>query len=409
MVGDHKSSEIPSIMPRSPPPRRSLPILAKRQPLKKTRDLPDIFYCHGCGHRFPSDGPIDRLHPLPSQWRVVLLCRSCLGIVNSGSCCSYCFSPFISPAQEDSLGTRTCRRCRCRVHLACVPHQRGFVSLAELDPDSFTCIDCCAVPKFKFRNPRVSSNDQIFSRFSLEDLVKDAEKKAEDAVKAKDKALKKAVAAKCAAEKAKNALGVLLVSNGPSKAVTEEGLNDEELALRLHLAMNGSQRLSRSLRPRNSGGLSDAKRSRRGIDSDSGRVCGKVELCTEDNKFFESMENSRLDCKKTEQEEVAETSENKTVALVMMDEETCSNMINGNEKPAGWNGIQISPEGGGHGGEDSAESLRMKRSSSPQRYMKKYSKRNSKGVVDRKEKLGVNCDGEGAKMYNEPPNGDHTN
>ncbi|XP_039116618.1 uncharacterized protein LOC120252515 [Dioscorea cayenensis subsp. rotundata] len=391
MVDDCKLSEIPSIMPRSPPPRRSLPVPAKRQPTKKTRDLPDIFYCHGCGNRFPSDGHIDRLHPLPSQWRVVLLCRSCLGIVNSGSCCSYCFSPFSPSELEDCIETRTCRRCRCRVHLTCVPHQRSFVSQGELDPDSFTCIDCCAVPKFKFRNPRVGPSDQIFSRLSLEDLVKNAEKKAEAAVKAKDIALKKAVAAKCAAEKAKNALGVLLVSNGTRETVKDGALNDEELALRLHLAMNGSQRLSRNLRPRNSRVLLDAKRSRHGKDSESGsnRFGGKVELCTEDNKFFESMENSRLDSEKREQEVVSEGSENNTVAMVKVDEETCSDIVNTDVKLLEQKCVLASPESDARVGENSAVSLRIERSSSPQRYMKKYSKRNLKGTIDRKEKLAL--------------------
>lgn len=235
--------------------------------------------------------------------------------------------------------------------------------------------------------------------------MKNAEKKAEAAVKAKDKALKKAVAAKCAAEKAKNALGVLLVSNGTRETAKDGALNDEEFALQLHLAMNGSQRLSRNLRPRNSSGLLDAKRSRHGKDSESGsnRFGGKVELCTEDNKFFESMKNSRLDSEKREQEVVSETSESNTVAMVKVDEETCSDIVNTDAKLLEQKGVVASPVGDVRVGENSAESLRMERCSSPQRYMKKYSKRNLKGPVVRKEKLPcrqISCS-ESSRTYSE--------
>ncbi|GER47167.1 DNAse I-like superfamily protein [Striga asiatica] len=60
-------------------------------PEKRTRDQPNYSNCHCCGHRINSTNPRDRLQPLNSVWRIVLLCRKCRRNVHSGQTCPYCF------------------------------------------------------------------------------------------------------------------------------------------------------------------------------------------------------------------------------------------------------------------------------------------------------------------------------
>ncbi|URE08466.1 hypothetical protein MUK42_21716 [Musa troglodytarum] len=265
--------------------------------LKKTRYAPDLFLCHSCGLRFPSNNnnnnPLDHLR---SQWRVALLCRTCLARVKSADICSYCFSPF-SPI-ADAEHSLTCLSCSCRVHLGCVDREHRCLDPCRLEPGSFTCVDCCVIPKFWGRKPGLGS------RVSLEVVVREAssvaEKKIEAAARARENALKKADAAKRAAERARNALGAVLAAKGE---ISEQNadlavVTDQELALQLHLAMNGSRRISSSSSCSLSSGAVgsiDVKKvcgrggdqMSRNVDSGDRGIRKAAEICAEDNSFLD--------------------------------------------------------------------------------------------------------------------------
>lgn len=131
--------------------KRSLPSISSllsqnaNQGRRKTRDLPNMSICHGCGLRLPDKGRNESLHPLHSEWRVVFLCSDCLELVQSAKICSYCFS-FLADSENNIFFD--CLDCFCRVHLTCIPNQRGFVTPLDLDPCSFKCVDCCSLPEY---------------------------------------------------------------------------------------------------------------------------------------------------------------------------------------------------------------------------------------------------------------------
>ncbi|XP_043720708.1 uncharacterized protein LOC122668175 [Telopea speciosissima] len=280
---------------------------------KRTQELPSISDCHVCGARMNKKGK-DKLLTLDSQWRVVLLCKKCFDGVESAKICSYCFME----VSEESAG---CRECGRRIHRACILKYPGFSPCSNSGSVSFTCIDCW-VPKppgnsngaCMSRNP--SGDSKILSdacsvensRVSapeacsklLEDVVKDAnsaaEKKIAAATLAREKAFTKAVAARRAAALARSALSLAVVAareenrEKDSSASCASIIDDAELALRLHRAINSSPRIAKNLCSLNSdckiwhcNGNSLARAS----DPGSPSVCGKLDVCTE-NKLFEN-------------------------------------------------------------------------------------------------------------------------
>ncbi|KAK8947263.1 hypothetical protein KSP39_PZI007189 [Platanthera zijinensis] len=255
-----------------------------------SQDLPDFFTCHGCGLR---DGGLQTLH---SQWRVVLVCQGCHGRIRSAAVCSYCFN-------TRDVDVLVCRSCLCRVHLSCVHIQRGYITLSEFDPVSFTCIDCCAMPRPQFQNPRRY-------RALLENLVRNvssaAKKKSVLAAGARLKALKKADDARVAMELAFDAI---LSARDASAA-------DENLAMQLHQVMNGSPRIVRRRRLSNSGNLLPAKEdccngSVRSMGRKPGnwrrrKVHEKVGVCRKDDAVFESNSTSLLDRKSSIKPRIAD-------------------------------------------------------------------------------------------------------
>ncbi|XP_008781388.2 uncharacterized protein LOC103701193 isoform X1 [Phoenix dactylifera] len=356
---------------------------------KKTRDHPDLTVCHRCGLRFPSDSPRDRLLPLRSQWRVVLLCKPCLSLLRSALACSYCFEEV--EQESSSSSCVDCLRCSRRVHRHCIHReQRCFVTPQHLDPASFTCIDCCAIPRSRIAALRTATTTAAHPpSVSLEDAVKNAEKKAEAAAVAKENALKKAVAAKRATERARDALGAVLVEKkgGPQKPSADSVVPDEELALQLHLAMNGSQRISRSS-SRLGRGLADPKKVRGGGGGDSKpsvgrdidldlRICGKVEFCTEDKSLFDSLEKTGLDLGSDGQEKKKVGDRNRKHGVG--DKHSNGSLSDMND--------HVLPSGCGKNVTENLSELQQKKGSTPDRYLKKYSKRNSrlKGVVNRND------------------------
>ncbi|CAK9140473.1 unnamed protein product [Ilex paraguariensis] len=83
---------------------------------RKTRELPNLSDCHGCGLRIDNSNPKERLRTLDSVWRIVLLCKKCIKLVNSRQTCPYCFKEI--PGKETDYFQ--CGDCEHRIHRDCV-------------------------------------------------------------------------------------------------------------------------------------------------------------------------------------------------------------------------------------------------------------------------------------------------
>lgn len=180
--------------------------------------------------------PSDRLRILGSAWRVVLLCKECVKCVQLGQVCSYCFDT-VSGFQCFKCGS-----CDRLVHKECVVKYGGCPpwSYCPVDVRFEVCVDCWVPNSVRSKGKGVGSYEV------LEDCVRDAEcvagKKFEVSVKAKEDAMRKRDVAKKAVE----------FANGVVEGVKErDGLEDGELALQLHRAMNSSPRIARSFGPVN--------------------------------------------------------------------------------------------------------------------------------------------------------------
>lgn len=218
---------------------------------KKTRELPNLSDCHSCGVRINYTNPRERLQPLDSMWRVVLLCKKCTKRVKSSELCPYCFTAVI-----DDKDCFKCRDCQHSIHKDCV---------AKHGPGSgfSVCVDCW-VPdavansikgrKRKSRKKNRESCERVATLPESTVSVRETNgshlsgeevgKKAAAAARASDNALRKAVVAKNAVELAKGVLSVVAsrkAAGSPQKKVVE----DAELAFMLHRAINSSPRTSR--------------------------------------------------------------------------------------------------------------------------------------------------------------------
>ncbi|XP_020573657.1 uncharacterized protein LOC110020041 isoform X1 [Phalaenopsis equestris] len=204
---------------------------------------PDLSSCHRCGLRFPISDTIDRFRILDSQWRIVILCYDCLDGVKSAKVCSYCFLG-IPESDEGLLG---CIACSCRVHRACVPLHHRNLWHSQIDTDNFICVDCSPVRRFRGEVITKSGSGTRF-RFLLEDLVGEA-KSISEKVSAEGKERKntfnKAMVARGSTEVTKTVPGAVHLVKELSH---KNNVPDEELALRLHRSINGSQRFFRTFR-----------------------------------------------------------------------------------------------------------------------------------------------------------------
>ncbi|XP_057976639.1 uncharacterized protein LOC131163854 [Malania oleifera] len=282
---------------------------------KKTRDLPNLYDCHSCKFHVSNIGK-DKLRALTSVWRIVLLCKKCFSRVESAEICSYCFSE----TSAESLRCRECARC---VHRDCVLERRDVApwSYSFSSSGISVCVDCW-VPKLLAnakgvsRSRKVGGQEKDIGKSSLvansrdlenrdggvrlEDVVKDAncvaEKKIADAARAKENALRKAADARRAMELASNALEFVVRRDECGRNMF---INDEELALQLHRAINGSRRISRDVCSMNLTCFTIPTRrecdddivSVRMFNSGSPSVCGKLEVCT-DNKLVGNPDRS---------------------------------------------------------------------------------------------------------------------
>lgn len=240
-------------------------INANKSSPKKTRDLPNLTECHACGLRIDTcTTGKNKLQPLYSEWRIVLLCENCYSCVESSQFCSYCF-------KESFDDYFCCCQCKRLVHTSC------FSKYATVAPWSYSCsgsgdfsvcVDCW-VPKSIARRREVFRRSKRKSsrvlgvtvgcgekkkKKSFEDVVKDAncvaQKKVEAAARARELAVRKAWAARRAAELARNALN--LVANADDNALEsnaddEFGVDETEFGFQLHPAMNSLSRISKNL------------------------------------------------------------------------------------------------------------------------------------------------------------------
>ncbi|KAI3715774.1 hypothetical protein L6452_22761 [Arctium lappa] len=218
---------------------------------KKTRELPNLSDCHSCGVRINYTNPRERLQPLESMWRVVLLCKKCTKRVKSSELCPYCFTAVI-----DDKDCFKCRDCQHSIHRDCVAkHGPGLGFSVCVDcwvPDAVANSIKARKRKSRRKNresceraatlpeSRVSVRETDGPHFSGEEV----EKKVAAAARASENALRKAVVAKNAVELAKGVLSVAAsrkAAGSPQKKVVD----DAELAFMLHRAINCSPRTSR--------------------------------------------------------------------------------------------------------------------------------------------------------------------
>ncbi|KAG2566691.1 uncharacterized protein LOC120681610 [Panicum virgatum] len=227
-VTDHPAP--PSRLVSKHRPRRRAAASASRPPLPPPAPAPDLTQCHCCGVRFPTPQPGAKpkrrpVRPLSSLWRVVLLCAECLSLVSSAAVCAYCLS-LDNPPPEDSAVS--CRRCRRFVHQSCIPAEHRTALIQPVDLEDFLCVDCCPTLRPKVGGFNLGMNLEAYPRDPTSVVGGDA--------------LRKAVEVKSPSKRGKEAVGTGFAGRGSGDPV----LLDEELALQLHLAMNGSQRISRS-------------------------------------------------------------------------------------------------------------------------------------------------------------------
>ncbi|CAH9082038.1 unnamed protein product [Cuscuta europaea] len=174
-----------------------------------TRALPNFSDCHGCRTRVNHTKPKDRLQTLDSYWRIVLLCKKCIHLVNCAQICSYCFKETVN------LDCFSCSRCGRCIHKNCVVRYDSSspwsYSCKERETvlDFSVCVDCW-IPKLlknsnssrsvekalsKSRATRNSSkpslNDYDANLLTCKnDLKSDANKKILFSAKEKGKALR---------------------------------------------------------------------------------------------------------------------------------------------------------------------------------------------------------------------------
>ncbi|KAF7108275.1 hypothetical protein CFC21_108773 [Triticum aestivum] len=221
---------------RAAPPRPTLPHPAP------TRGLPDLNRCHCCSVRFqqPAPGAKRRpLRPLRSLWRVVLLCSECISLLRSGAVCSYCLNLDNLP-HDDSV---TCRSCNCCVHHHCIPAEHRTALIQPVDLENFVCVDCCPTVKVGSKNEGAESVPKL--ELVIREPSPAVRRKGGPVAAAKLNSPRKVVEEVRPAWK--DAMALVPVGEGSeSKGPGDRDLPDEALALQLHLAINGSPRISRS-------------------------------------------------------------------------------------------------------------------------------------------------------------------
>ncbi|KAF7842649.1 uncharacterized protein G2W53_004947 [Senna tora] len=387
---------------------------------KKTRDLPNLTECHACHFKVDVCTGRNRLHILPSEWRIVLLCKSCLQSVKSSQICSYCFS-------NASADCFRCGQCQRSVHKKCFSEYKGAApwSYACSGSEFSVCVDCW-IPKsvsvsrriMKSRKVRKKSGvvseketSRVFdngnSTTSLEDVVRDAnlvvEKKVEAATKAREEAVKKAAVARRAIEMANSALSLIVKRDEDSlnegfKMDADKVVDDSELGLELYSPMNSSPNSCCLL---NSGYLGTPKLWTSSVDSPCKRSnpsnssgFGKHEMFNDDKIYKESHKHVFEPSVCMDKSDIRTCSrEGKCIADCDAKEETGEELMKEGEGSCSNRLINL-------GGEDSGMNLDGKQEDTvlhkedrcngrPDRYFLKYRRRvcRSKPISDSKPKI----------------------
>ncbi|KAL6853732.1 hypothetical protein ACP4OV_019761 [Aristida adscensionis] len=245
---------------RAAAPRPPLP----PPPPPPARCQPDLTLCSCCGVRFPPPPPGSKrrpVRPLSSLWRIVLLCPECLSLVRSAAVCSYCLSLDNLPPEGSSVACRRCKRC---VHRSCIAAEHRTLMIQPVDVEDFLCVDCCPTVRSKGGGTPFGMNLESYARHSSS--------------LAEGNAGRKAVEVKLASKRGKDVLALAGSGEGAEgRAIGDSALLDGELALQLHLAMNGSVRISRS---GNSSGSGSAEHCKGEKDVGGGRKFnGHQEIC----------------------------------------------------------------------------------------------------------------------------------
>ncbi|PIN06158.1 hypothetical protein CDL12_21294 [Handroanthus impetiginosus] len=286
-------------------------------PEKRTRDQPNLSDCHGCGRRINYTNSKDRLQPLDSVWRIVLLCRKCRKNLYSGHMCPYCFQ-----GTGNSGDLVTCRVCERKIHKDCVRDYRNCTPWCYLSVglEGFrVCVDCW-VPDLLKNSIRVCGRSENKARLKGKGEARDfsekvakhekcgMEKKVKVVPKAKEQGLRRDTVAKNAVDLANGGLD-LSAKKDKDGSETEntdcggaiEVVDDAELAIQLHRVMNSSPRISRSkclvnsnaldaLNIRKWNGLS-YKRSRFGKQQSEGEKLQMCRYSAEDERMKKPREN----------------------------------------------------------------------------------------------------------------------
>lgn len=211
---------------------------------KKTRELPNLSDCHGCAVRINYTNPRDRLQPLDSMWRIVLLCKKCTKRVKSGDLCPYCFTAVV-----DETDYFKCGDCHHSIHKDCVSQNGSELGFS-------VCVDCWVpdavansirVRKKKLRKKNNEACDQAATLPESTNAVGETNELNSLGVaavtKTSENVIRKAVVANNDVELAK---GVLNVGAGGKVegSCEKKAVDDAELAFMLHRAINGSTRTS---------------------------------------------------------------------------------------------------------------------------------------------------------------------
>ncbi|KAL9234997.1 hypothetical protein vseg_009803 [Gypsophila vaccaria] len=221
---------------------------------KKTRELPKLYDCNCCNRRVNATNTKNKIVILRSEWRIVLLCKSCDILVESSQFCSYCLTRVSSEYYE-------CRKCRRRIHKDC-SSMFSFGLSGNCCDEFSVCFDCW-IPSLleneynRSRIGRIGSSRKQLGKNSgekgkcLVNVVNEAnvvaEEKAAVAVESKENVFGKIMAAKKAVELANGGVGIVAIDSGGAgdkgDSVVDE---DARLAIRLHREMNSSRRISRN-------------------------------------------------------------------------------------------------------------------------------------------------------------------
>lgn len=200
---------------------------------KKTRELPNLSDCHSCGVRINHTNPRDRLHPLDSMWRIVLLCKTCTKRVSSSALCPYCFNSVVNDNDNDNDIVK-CRECSRSVHKECAGrYGLGF--------ECFVCVDCW-IPDAIAKSVRARKRNN-----NKKKSVKLTEESRVSVRESKRKVVLGVVASRMVTVKARCEKKVALHCEKKVAARCEKkAVDDAELAFLLHREINRSARICRN-------------------------------------------------------------------------------------------------------------------------------------------------------------------